>query len=463
VTTSTQDTIDAMLRTHRVDARVTAVTAGPTVCRYEISLGQVTTVERVLRLRRTLSLATGCADLRIVTPVDGRPVMGIEIPAATRALVTLADVPISPAAPPLTLPVGADVGGAPVTTDLAALPHLLIAGSTGGGKSSFLNAALTSLLTRADPRTVRMVMIDLKFVELAPYADAPHLLWPVITDADGAQHALSQLVDIGRRRYREMRRAGVRCLADYNAVAATPLPYIVVVIDELAEVLMTGRRPVEHAIARIAQVARAAGIHLVVATQSPRHDVVSGMIKVNIPGRIAFRVPKATDSRIVLDQGGAQSLLGAGDGLFLPAGTTPTRFQGALVSDVEIRAAVTHWPHPTPPPMPAVTAPLPPAAEVRPARRKRIEFRLSAPVRPKDIPRYHSPQMTLARPVVDAVVEWHLSTGRPITRAVVASMITDLKAVGVSPAAVWVMLDLVRRDELPGIVIHDTGEASILI
>ncbi len=375
---STQDKLNELFAAHSVEAYVLAVVAGPTVTRYEIELGPGLTVERMLRLSRTIALTVGSDEARIVAPVNGRPVMGIELPTEKRGTVRLADVQLV-GAHPLTIPLGSDTDGAMRTANIAKLPHLLVAGSTGSGKSTFVNTALTTIIGRATPGQVRMVLVDLKKVELAPYARAPHLLCPVITDAQRAVRVLRSLIEIAEDRYRAFQRIGVRNLDDYNTAVvegragtkAQVLPYILVVVDELAELLMTGRATVEDLLARLAQVSRACGIHELLATQSPRHDVVSGKIKVNIPARTAFQVPKATDSRIVLDQGGAEQLLGEGDGLFKSGGPRLVRFQGVYVSDEEIRRAVelAAWAYPVQPPRKPVKSRLfsPPNFNDRPA------------------------------------------------------------------------------------------------
>lgn len=344
---STSDMLNQMFAAHGVEAHVSNTIVGPTITRHEITLGPAVTVERVLRLQRTIALTVGTQDVRIIAPVNGRPVMGIELPSAKRGVVRLADVFLA-GAHPLTIPLGVDVDGTMQTACLATLPHLLVAGTTGGGKSNFVNAALTTIIGRTTPAVVRMLMIDLKKVELTPYADAPHLLCPVITEAPAALRALRAMIEIADDRYRMMERVGVRDLDAYNEAViagragedAEILPYHLIVIDELAELLMVGRSDVEDVIARIGQIGRAAGIHLFTATQSPRYDVVTGKIKVNIPARVAFFVPKSSDSRIVLDQGGAEKLLGKGDGLYTPGGPKLTRFQGVLCTTEEVNREV---------------------------------------------------------------------------------------------------------------------------
>jgi S-DNA-T family DNA segregation ATPase FtsK/SpoIIIE len=341
-----------------VDAAVTRVTRGPTVTRFEVELGSGVKVNRVLGLSDDISYALASPDIRIITPIPGKSAIGIEIPNRERDLVTLGDIMNTPQAKkmksPLKVGLGVDASGQPILVDLRDMPHLLLAGATGTGKSCCINSMVTSVLFSSPPRELRMMMVDPKYVELSHFNGIPHLLAPVITDPKKASKALGWIVKEMERRYQVLSRAGVKNIVAYRSAlkegldkekgekaepAFKPMPYILVFIDELADLMMVSPAEVEDSIARIAQMARAVGIHLVVATQRPSVDVVTGLIKANMPSRIAFTVASQADSRVVLDVGGAEKLVGHGDMLFMPAGSSkPLRVQGAYVSEIEITA-----------------------------------------------------------------------------------------------------------------------------
>ena len=327
-----------------VEAQVVRAVVGPRVTRYELRLGSGVKVGKVRNLQQDIAYALAATEIRILAPIPGKSAVGVEVPNTRPAKVTLGDVFLEyPEGNDWTLPVGLgkDISGRAVFFDLADMPHLLVAGTTGSGKSVMLNALLTSLLLATDPRQVKMVLVDPKRVELTHFARIPHLITPVVTDVKKAANALAWAVSEMERRYEVLEKTGARSLEGYNARSEVPMPYVVIVIDELADLMMQAAARVEDAVIRIAQKARAVGIHLVVATQRPSVDVITGMIKANIPSRIAFAVSSQVDSRVILDSVGAEALLGMGDMLFKPVSALrPSRVQGAFISEAEVERVV---------------------------------------------------------------------------------------------------------------------------
>jgi DNA segregation ATPase FtsK/SpoIIIE, S-DNA-T family len=356
--------LEESLASHGVDTRLVGMTVGPTVTRFELELGSGVKVAKVTSLNRDIAYAMAATDVRILAPIPGRSAVGVEVPNETRQLVSLGDLMGSAearaATHPLDVAVGKDIAGRAVFVNLAATPHMLIAGATGAGKSSGINSILTSLLMRSTPDDVRLILIDPKQVEMGQYARLPHLLTAPVTNPKKAANALGWAVKEMERRYDLLVEVGFRDIGGYNAAfdkgevndpdapegtkMYERLPFIVVVVDELNDLMMVAARDVEECITRIAQKARAVGIHLIVATQRPSVNVITGVIKANIPARMAFAVSSLTDSRVILDQPGAEKLVGKGDMLLMPGNTNvPQRIQGSWVDEEEVRKVVAHW------------------------------------------------------------------------------------------------------------------------
>jgi len=354
--------LEQALANHGVETKVIGMTVGPTVTRYELELGPGVKVARVTSLNRDIAYAMASSDVRILAPIPGRSAIGVEVPNSQRHLVALGDILTSASASeaehPLEVALGQDISGRPVMANIATMPHVLIAGATGAGKSSCINAIITSLLMRATPDQVRMILVDPKRVELNQYDRLPHLLTQVVTNPKKAANALAWAVKEMERRYDLLSRVGVRDITGYNEafdrgeleaapgedVTYSRMPFIVIVVDELSDLMMVAARDVEESITRLAQMARAVGIHLIIATQRPSVNVITGVIKANIPSRMAFAVTSQTDSRVILDQPGADRLIGQGDMLLLPANSSvPQRIQGCWVTESEVSKIVAAW------------------------------------------------------------------------------------------------------------------------
>jgi S-DNA-T family DNA segregation ATPase FtsK/SpoIIIE len=355
-------TLEDALAAHGVETRLVGMTVGPTVTRYELELGPGVKVAKVTSLQKDIAYAMAAADVRILAPIPGRSAIGVEVPNRQRQVVTLGDILLSPEAQladhPLEVAIGRDIAGRPILENLATMPHILIAGATGAGKSSCINSIITSILVRATPDQVRLILIDPKRVEMGQYNGLPHLLTSVVVNPKKAANALNWAVHEMERRYDLLAEVGVRDITGYNAAfdrgelvaelgterEYERLPFICVVVDELNDLMMVAARDVEESICRIAQMARAVGIHLVIATQRPSVDVITGVIKANVPSRLAFAVSSLADSRVILDQPGAERLIGKGDMLLLTASSSiARRIQGAWVEEEEVRKVAAHW------------------------------------------------------------------------------------------------------------------------
>jgi len=356
------ETLQEALAQHGVETQLVGSTVGPTVTRYELELGPGVKVARVTSLQKDIAYAMAATDVRILAPIPGRSAIGVEVPNSRRQLVALGDLLASPEAAsaqhPLEVAIGKDIAGRAVFLNLATTPHLLIAGATGAGKSSGINCIITSLLMRTTPDQVRLILIDPKQVEMGQYQRLPHLLTQPVTDPRKAANALGWAVKEMERRYDLLSALGTRDIGGYNKRVTAPgfeppagrdadefehMPFIVVVVDELNDLMMVAARDVEESITRIAQKARAVGIHLIVATQRPSVNVITGVIKANVPARMAFAVSSLTDSRVILDQPGAEKLVGKGDMLLLSGSSVANRIQGSWVSEDEVHSVVEHW------------------------------------------------------------------------------------------------------------------------
>lgn len=354
------------LEDFNVQGELQRITPGPVVTMFEVKPAPGVKVSKIANLSNDIAMALSAVSVRIQAPIPGKDTVGIEIPNEIRELVSLRELFASEtfinSKDPLTLAIGKDISGIPFTSDLAKMPHLLVAGATGQGKSVFINSVLMSLLFKTTPDSLQLLLIDPKRIELAVYADLPHLVHPVVTDMSQAKNALDWAVHEMDKRYEAMSRMGVRNILSYNAklkqlgddrpenlIDLQPIPYLVIIIDELADLMLTAAKEVETSIVRLAQLARAAGIHLILATQRPSVDVVTGLIKANFPCRISFQVTGKHDSRTILDTVGAEHLLGKGDMLFKPGGGRLTRMHGAFVSDDDVISVVAHWKKQLPP------------------------------------------------------------------------------------------------------------------